>query len=597
MVDDSLPLGDRLQRRASAHNADFPQYIYHRPFGPFSLANEPLPSAARRDVSVIVYPHDPFVSEPEVRQMDKRDIQDGMVNDRFVIQDNRLERAEPDAEGHYFYWPGTPQFEQVNALYHATFTLQMVERYARRTLPWSFGSDRLGIDPDAGQGQNAFYSEIDALIGFNHFKGANDSLMSAAESADIISHETAHAILDGMREFYNESFGLGSMAFHESFGDMVAVLVALHDEALVQQFLKITKGDLRVRNFVSSVGEYMLNEADGAETPGYSAYLRNALSQFTAQPFENMPYYAKQAETELAREPHNYGRLFTGAFYELLVLLYEQIRADKGVANLIALHQARDIAGRLLIGALEVGPVGEFDYRDMVLAFLTADHLLFESRYASPITQAFQARGLVDAATAAAHHQFLTSLPEVMLPNALFSQEAARQFLVDDVLPALASVGLVPKETFLPLRVYRNADGYVFMPCASYRKMPLEGREFKQNDGMSYEVLGGLTLAFTPENRLCSVTLREVSEQDLREIRRTIAELIKFGLIDVKVKKPVSNQPHYEHPDQPEGVVVTTETAAPHVVKFPVIFERLPETLSTLGHFFEDLQGRLKRSR
>src|SRR5690606_1079818 len=136
--------------------------------------------------------------------------------------------ALTDSEGHYMYWVGTAEFDQVNAFYYTTFTLRMYERYADRQIPWSFPSARLKIDPHVGDLANAFYNEQEQLLGFHTFINKNGEKHSTAQSADIVTHEAAHAILDGLRDLYNESFGLGARSFHESFGDISAILVALH---------------------------------------------------------------------------------------------------------------------------------------------------------------------------------------------------------------------------------------------------------------------------------------------------------------------------------------------------------------------------------
>ena len=112
-----------------------------------------------------------------------------------------------DADGNYLYWPGTPQFDQVNSFYYTTYTLRMFERYARRTLSWSFPSLRITVDPHVGHEANAFYSEQDRMLGFHSFNH-NGEVVSTAWSADIVSHEAGHA----MHSFYSNA----SQAFHNA---------------------------------------------------------------------------------------------------------------------------------------------------------------------------------------------------------------------------------------------------------------------------------------------------------------------------------------------------------------------------------------------
>ena len=116
------------------------------------------------------------------------------MNVRFQVQDSLSASAQPDSQGNYLFWPGKPEFDQVNSLYYATFTLRMFEGFARHPIPWSFGTERLIINPHAGQGGNAFYSELDHQLGFNGFMDG-DTVIQSAQSADVVSHETAHAVL------------------------------------------------------------------------------------------------------------------------------------------------------------------------------------------------------------------------------------------------------------------------------------------------------------------------------------------------------------------------------------------------------------------
>ena len=175
----------------------------------FTLQPEPAPDVASSTVFVTVYPQNPFVGEPEIRRMLAKEIQPGLTNSRVQVQDSAGVVAEPDNAGHYLYWPGTPEFDQVSAFYYTTFTLRMFERYAHRMIPWSFPTPRITIDPHVGDAANAFYNEQERLLGFHTFDDSAGQKHSTAQSADIVAHEAAHAVLDGLRDLSNESFGWG----------------------------------------------------------------------------------------------------------------------------------------------------------------------------------------------------------------------------------------------------------------------------------------------------------------------------------------------------------------------------------------------------
>ncbi|MBZ0276991.1 MAG: hypothetical protein K8I60_12650, partial [Anaerolineae bacterium] len=456
MSDKRASAFNRLRRLQEQMRSDIPAMLTQRTMSSFTLHAEPAPDAAQQMVSVVVYPQDPFVGDPEVRMMNAADIRPGLTNARVYIRDSVVKPAKPDEEGNYMYWPGSSEFDQVNAFYYTTFTLRMYERYAQRTLPWSFPQPRLAVDPHGGDGANAFYSEQDRLLGFHGFQ-VNGTFIYAAQSADIVSHEAGHAVLDGLRDLFNESFGLGAQAFHESFGDMTAVLVALHDDSLIQRLLEWTSGNLRMSSFLSTLAEQMTVTLRQQEKhiQGHTIYLRNTLNTLTAKPFDAIPANVSDPDTELSHEPHNYSRLFSGAFYDILVGIYERIRqADPDTPARIAIHRARDIAGYMLVCAVELGPVGECDFTDMAKAFLAANAVLEKGKYEEILVQVFDQRGILTLAEAEAFCQYLKALPDIHLPETINSSLDSATFLEEEVLPRL---NLPLDVEFVPMNAYRNA--------------------------------------------------------------------------------------------------------------------------------------------
>lgn len=580
MTDEKQSIFNRLRRLQEQNRSDIPAMLTNRAMSSFTLHQESIPVQSATAVNVVIYPQDPFVGDPEVREMTASDIRPGLLNDRVEIQDTSARPAQPDSQGNYLYWPGTPEFDQLNSFYYTTFTLRMYERYAHRALPWSFPAPRITVNPHAGNGANAFYSEQDRLLGFHSFVFQGKSIY-AAQSADVVSHETAHAVLDGVRDLYNESFGMGGNAFHESFGDMTAILVAMHDDSLIKRLVGWTGGNLRLDNFIATLAEEITNllRSNGEPLHGRTVYLRNAFNTFRYVPFDNLPYYADKPETELARESHNYSRLFTGAFYDILLGLYEWLKVTNEPR--LAIHRTRDIAGQLLMCAVELGPVGELDFKDMAKAFLAADNLLYDGHHINILIAVFDQRSLLTAAEAAAWLAELRGLPDVRLPEVMNSSMAAAMFLEDRVIPALPALKAIE---LTPMGAYRNASGNVFLTYFAHRRMTLQGTQYRQFDGAHIDAFGGLTLAFDAKGRLRSVFLRPVTDEDLRQINILTAELIADGQI-VSGGQVISSAAHlHMHPEQPTGLWVASpplldtpgQPGEAKLVKFPVLFDDLP---------------------
>jgi hypothetical protein len=584
MTDDKASIFNRLRRLQEHSLSLIPAMMMQKAMSSFTLQEEPEPEELLGQVSVVVYPQDPFVGGPEVRRMSARDLRPGLVNARVRIQDSRGETAQPDEEGNYLYWPGSREFDQINSFYYTTFTLRMYERYARRALPWSFPAPRITVDPHSSDGANAFYNEQDRLLGF-HSLDMNGEVISSAQSADIISHETAHAILDGLRDLYNESFGLGPTAFHEAFGDISAMLVALHDDSLISRVLDWTGGDLRLDNFVTTVGEQLTERLRTMpQVNTHTIYLRNALNKLSNLAFDQLTYAPADPEFVLARESHNFSRLFSGAFYDIVVGIYELLKQE--VNPRIAIHRARDMMGYLLVAAIELGPVGEFDFSDMARACLAAENMLHDGKYASILMDVFNQRGILGRAEAEAWRSTLKALPDLRLPESINSSLSSGTFLEEKVIAAL---GLSRDAELIPLSAYRNASGTAYLTYFSHKRISLEGSQFLQFNGSHIDVFGGLTLTFDAENRLRSAFYRPVSDEDVRQIRILTADLIQFGLIVSSTGTVAPPTPLHLYHAHPKGLWLPntplldsqpTTTGQAKLVKFPVIFDTIPRHLS-----------------
>lgn len=561
-------------RKLQQHiRSNIPAIMAQRAMSSFSLQAESPPNDANNTIFVVVYPQNPFVGEPEVREMHANDIQEGLMNARVQIHDSRGVLALPDEEGNYLYWPGTPEFDQVNAFYYTTFTLRMYERYANRQIPWSFPAARITIDPHVGDLANAFYNEQEQLLGFHTFINRAAERHSTAQSADIVAHESAHAILDGLRDLYNESFGLGARAFHESFGDITAMLVALHDDSLIRRLLEWTEGDLRMSNFITEVAEHLTDELLQSEHfQGHTVYLRNAFNMLIDSPFDQLNYLPDDPTNELSRQEHNYSRLFTGAVYDILVGIYERFK-EHNLPQFVALYRARDVVGHLLVTAIEAGPVGEFYFSDMAKAFLTADAVLYNGKYHAILRYVFDKRAILKKASADEHLTSLESLPDIRLPDTINNALSAAIFLEEQVLPAL---NIKVDSPLLPLGTYRNAQGYAFITYFNSRTVLLEGEQFKVYDGVEVDSFGGLTLMFDKHNRLRSVFYRPVTDLDILQIKIVIQELIEHNKI---VDNLYPSNVNFNN--TPDGLIIAGQPLdKPHgnkLVKYPVIFDEIPQ--------------------
>lgn len=173
--------------------------------------------------------------------------------------------------------------------------------------------NRLTIDPMAGQQANAFYDR--RFLKFFYFSKNNKTVYTSL-SADIVLHELGHALLDAIRPDFFSAASIEVWSFHEAFGDINAMICALHFDPVVNKMLEDTKGNLRQSNIVSSVAEEFgiaLNIGCG---------LRDANNTFKYVNPETLP--AQGPNSSLIKEPHSFARVMTGIFYDIFVEIYEK---------------------------------------------------------------------------------------------------------------------------------------------------------------------------------------------------------------------------------------------------------------------------------
>ena len=177
--------------------------------------------------------------------------------------------------------PGTPGFVRWQARQAALLTLGAWEAALGAPITsWSTGvanPKSLTIEPDRGDDLNAYYDR-ESLSFFHHQTGTTMTFSGA--SADVVSHEAGHAVLDAIRPDLWDTPYLEVGGFHEAFGDVTAIVTALSDLA-TRKALLAASPDLGTANFVEATAEDLSNAvrlALGATHP--AAKPRRALNTF-----------------------------------------------------------------------------------------------------------------------------------------------------------------------------------------------------------------------------------------------------------------------------------------------------------------------------
>jgi hypothetical protein len=166
----------------------------------------------------------------------------------------------------------------------------------------------LGVIPRAGNTMNAYYDRSNLKFFYFDHRGKH---VETASSADIVCHECGHGILDGLRpDFWNVA-SIEIPAFHESFGD----LMALHAALFYDEVLNIA--DLNNTTFLSKIGD------EFGLAIGTSLGLRdinNNLSYIAPSKLPNQPTVGFPVSTEC----HDFSRVWSGIYFSILKGMHKQ---------------------------------------------------------------------------------------------------------------------------------------------------------------------------------------------------------------------------------------------------------------------------------
>lgn len=342
-------------------------------------------------------PNDPLAKDgPAMRKKKPR-------RDRPATRAGLSFKGEID-EG--LYKRGTPEFLFWQCREATLWTIEVWETLDGKLSAWGMSSPKkLSLLQNAGNALNAGYSQ-DALEFFEFTTG--DKTTFSGASTDVVSHEVGHALLDVIRpDLWFTSFP-ETNAFHEAFGDCMAILTALSDQGTRKALLKLTP-DLGKANFVDAVMEDL---ADGTKRHFGASFdasaPRRALNNFKWQLPTTLPTSGKPSV--LTSEIHSFGRIFSGCFYDTIRNIFESY----STRNQSNLWKAAQTAGKLLINGARQAPENPRFFQSVGRSMVLADQTTNGGANGEAIRDAFSRHG-VSLGTAA-----------MLAPRASLAGEAPR---------------------------------------------------------------------------------------------------------------------------------------------------------------------------
>jgi hypothetical protein len=231
-------------------------------------------------------------------------------------------------------------FHQQMVYAAAMKTIEYFEAALGRPVLWRPRMERDPCDHDNGYVQhltirphhleqaNAFYGPREVALLFGSFDApAEDrgrfmpgNRMHTCLSHDIVAHETAHAILDGMPRRFMEPTNPDVLAFHEAFADIVALMQHFAMPGVVRNEIARTRGDLEAETILGSLA------AQFGRATGRGAALREAIGRQEGDRWiRNTP---DPSALERRSTPHARGAILVAAVFDAFLAIYRARTAD-----------------------------------------------------------------------------------------------------------------------------------------------------------------------------------------------------------------------------------------------------------------------------
>lgn len=257
---------------------------------------------------------------------------------------------------------------------------------------WS-ATQELQIIPQAGKDLNAYYDRSGLKFFYYPIKGKT---MFTADSSDVVSHELGHALLDAMRPDFWSVQSLEIWSFHEAFSDICSIISAMQYDSLLSKVLSQTNNDISASNSLSRLAEEFgiaVYGLGGSRNGCLPNCLRDpAIQKFKYVNPSKLP--ADAPDNKLCAECHSFGRVFSSAWYQILVEIYKKELLNN--TPMVALKNARDISFGTLLQSIPASP-RVVDYFSAIAKSMISVAKIKYPQYSNLIQNVFTEWGILTA--------------------------------------------------------------------------------------------------------------------------------------------------------------------------------------------------------
>ena len=290
----------------------------------------------------LLFPQSPLISDYEKPEtvwvsLAPSDIGPGPSDDKMYVVDaiNKPFYEESDlppyrgrvnppavsaSDGHFDHLEvGTHQFEAAHMYASLRFILDIWQVYFGREIKWSFSDDfeRMELIPWVDwDNAHAGYGFIET----GYSKDDQGEKFPFNLNFDVLAHEFGHQLLYaeiGMPDDHRATAEF--FAFHETSGDMVAIISLLHFNSVLDRILTQTSGNLYINNELNRLGE-----------ESNTRQIRMASNDLK---MKNVPNPGTPLEQLTIKQLHDMSLPFTGALFDLLVEIFQQNLLDENLIS------------------------------------------------------------------------------------------------------------------------------------------------------------------------------------------------------------------------------------------------------------------------
>jgi hypothetical protein len=261
------------------------------------------------------------------------------LNDPDVVRNGGLEPS--DTNPHFHQQMVYAVISHLLRTFDHALGRQMRFRAARTA-----AVSRLMALPHGMKEANAYYSPTRVALAFGQFTATENGTgrnipgqpVYSCLSHGIVVHETTHALLDGLRPKFVLSTSVDSMAFHEGFADIIALLQQLTFQEALLETIQRTGGRLYAASLQPELQGVDGGDAAGDRNPLIS--LGQQFGQALGGDALRSAVGGSQRVEKALEEPHARGTVMMNAVFEAFFHVYA--RRTRGLFRLSARTPSHD---------------------------------------------------------------------------------------------------------------------------------------------------------------------------------------------------------------------------------------------------------------